>query len=217
MIQNTKLSSRRGTVYFTLIEVVVSLLIMSAIMLIIALTLKTTYNSWAKTSKIAAQTDWKRSIDQVVNTAFKNAIYFTWANDNFAEVMVFNGQQSSLLLPYLHRLNSGDIGGIRFLQLSQEDDKLIARYRDTPVLQWQNNSENDLNKEIIADNVKRVSFLYADVAPEDNSIQLTDTWNNDKNIIPRGIQITIEFENGDKESWFRRTAGSAFMQSKAVR
>ncbi|MHB9138839.1 MAG: PulJ/GspJ family protein [Victivallaceae bacterium] len=210
-------NNRPAYAYFTLLEVVVSLMIMAAIMLTIAITLKTVYNSWAKTSKLAAQSDWRRNIDQVVNTAFKNAVYFTWRNDSFVETMVFDGQQSSLLLPYLHRINAGDVGGIRFLQLYQENDKLIARYRDTPAMQWQNASDNDLNKEIIADNVKRVSFLYADIAPEDNSVHLTDNWNNDKNIIPRGIQITIEFENGYKESWFRRTAGSAFMQNKATR
>jgi len=215
MIKRNK--NRPVYAYFTLLEVVVSVMIMGAIMMTVAITLRTVYNSWAKTSKLAAQTDWRRNIDQVVNTAFKNAVYFTWRNDNFVETMVFDGRQSSLLLPYLHRINSGDVGGIRFLQLYQENDKLVARYRDTPVLQWQNTPDDDLNKEIIVGNVKRVSFLYADVAPEDNSVHLTDTWNNDKNIIPRGIQLTIEFENGDKESWFRRTAGSAFMQSKTVR
>ncbi len=96
------------------------------------------------------------------------------------------------------------------MKLSVENGELIALYRHTPILYWLNEDlESTCRKEVIASDVENISFLYAD--REENSIIWSDDWDEEteKNI-PLGIQMTIEFKNGRKTSWLRRTAGSSF-------
>ncbi|MFA7231085.1 MAG: hypothetical protein WC071_07415 [Victivallaceae bacterium] len=197
---------------FTLIEVVVALGIMLVIAAMIGLVLTTSYRAWERVNRMDALFRQKQNIDRIVNTAFKNAIPFSWKNDNLKEELVFKGESSMLLLAYLHRIGASDRSGIRFVQLRLEDNKLIAEYRDTPILPWREPASSEVTKEVIVSQVKEISFLYADILPENNSVQLMDSWDNKKTYIPRGIQITIEFEDGSKESWFRRTAASGYMQ-----
>ena len=123
---------------------------------------------------------------------------------------MFKGDSNELVLAYLHRITNVKKGGIRFIKLSLEDGKLIAYYRHTPILYWLNEDlASTCQKEVIAKNVENVSFLYADKS--ENGITWCDDWNEEleKNI-PLGIQITVEFKNGRKISWLRRTAGSSF-------
>jgi prepilin-type N-terminal cleavage/methylation domain-containing protein len=203
--------------HFTLLEIIVALSILAVISLIVGLTLRASASTWMKTSQLAAKQEWRKNIDQIVNNSFKNAVFFTWRNEKLADIIIFSGKPSSVLLTYLHRINTNDSSGIRFIQLLKEDDKLIAKYRDTPILPWEETNDIGVNREIILEKIKNVSFLYADISIEDNSVKFVDNWDTRKNYIPKGIQITVEFENGDKESWFRRTAGSGYLQQKVLR
>jgi hypothetical protein len=64
-------------------------------------------------------------------------------------------------------------------------------------------------KEVIAQDVENISFLYAD--RDENGITWVNDWNEEieKNI-PLAIQMTIKFKDGRKVSWLRRTAGNSF-------
>jgi type II secretion system protein J len=195
---------------FTLIEVVLALGIFAVISLLIATTLFTMQRSWSRIRKQSKRLKAYQTIDRVVDYAVRNAVPFKWQDKNLKNRLVFKGDSNEVVLAYLHRVTNVKKGGIRFIKLSLENGELIALYRHTPILYWLNEDlESICQKEVIARDVESISFLYAD--REENGIAWSDDWDEEteKNI-PLGIQMTIEFKNGRKASWLRRTAGSSF-------
>lgn len=205
--------SSRKIQQFTLFEVIIAIAVFAMVATASALVLQSMQRSWQKVSQKSIRLRQKQVIDQVVNTAFKNAIPFSWKDDNFKKRLVFDGRPDSVILGYLHRINAHEQSGIRFLKLFLEDDKLIALYRNTPILPWLEN-EDGVTREILAEKVERISFLYADINPDTNAVLLGDEWDPENtSYIPLGIQIKIEWQDGSSDVWFRRTAGAGYCLS----
>ena len=195
---------------FTLLEVVLAVAIFSVASLLIVATLFSMQRSWSRIKRQAGQLKTYQGIDRVVDYAVRNSVPFKWRDSGLKDRLIFKGDSDELILAYLHRVTNIKQGGIRFIKLFVENGKLIAFYRHTPILYWLNeNLESTCQKEVIADGVENISFLYAD--REANGITWSDDWNEEieKNI-PLGIQMTIKFKDGRKISWLRRTAGSSF-------
>ena len=73
-----------------------------------------------------------------------------------------------------------------------------------------------MKQEVLAENVKAISFLYASL--EDDEIVWNDEWEDydrtrlvdnpsDILLIPPAVQLTVEWNDGGKEVWLRRTSG----------
>ena len=199
--------------YFTLIELISAAAIMAMIAVTIGLMLNTVYRSWRRAEVVHNRLSEKLRIDAIVNTSFKNAVPFNWKTPDLKNSLVFTGASDHLLLACLHRVIPGENAGIRFLKLYRENDKLIAAYQGTPILGWDESPGDSLRTEVIASGIGNISFLYADLDKLNGSVQLSNQWEYDKDYIPKGIQLTIEWKNGEKESWFRRTAGNGYLQS----
>jgi len=199
--------------YFTLIELVAAAAIMAMIAVTIGLVLTTVYRSWRHADIVHNRLSEKLRIDAIVDTAFKNAVPFNWKTPDLKNTLIFIGGSNYLMLTCLHRVTPGENAGIRFLKLYREDDKLIAAYQITPILSWDEAPGDSLRTEVIAGGIASISFLYADLDKMNGSVQLLSQWDDSKDYIPQGIQLTIEWKNGEKESWFRRTAGNGYLQS----
>jgi hypothetical protein len=198
---------------FTLIELIAAAAILTMIAATIGLVLSTVYNSWRRADAGYDRLSEKLRIDAIVNTAFKNAVPFNWKTPDLKNTLLFTGAPDHLLLTCLHRVVPGESAGIRFLKLFREDDRLIAAYQDTPILNWNDAPGDNLRTEVIVKGIANISFLYADIDKLNGSVQLFNQWDETKDYIPQGIQLTIEWKNGEKESWFRRTAGNGHLQS----
>ena len=198
---------------FTLIELIAAAAILTMIAVTIGLVLSTVYNSWRRADAGHDRLSEKLRIDAIVNTAFKNAVPFNWKTPDLKNTLLFTGASDHLLLACLHRVTPDENAGIRFLKLYREDDKLIAAYQGTPILSWDEAPGDNLRTEVIVKGIANISFLYADIDKLNGSVQLFNQWDDNKDYVPQGIQITIEWKNGEKESWFRRTAGNGYLQS----
>jgi type II secretory pathway component PulJ len=195
---------------FTLIEVVIALGIFAVVSLLIATTFFTMQRSWIRIKKQTKSLNAYQTIDRVVDYAFRNAVPFKWRDKNLKDSLVFKGDSNEVTLAYLHRVTNIKKGGIRFMKLVEENDNLVAYYRHTPILYWLNEDlGSTCQKEVIAQDVENISFLYAD--RDENGITWVNDWNEEieKNI-PLAIQMTIKFKDGRKVSWLRRTAGNSF-------
>jgi hypothetical protein len=198
--------------YFTLIEVMLAVVIFLMVVSIAVMALSSTERTLRKVNRVNDRLAIRQAIDRLVNRAFKNAINFTWQDDDFKSQLVFSGEAHELLIPYLHRIDPTRRSGIRFLKLLQEDDKLIALYSSSPLLPWQDIPEQ-VNREVITSGIKSLSFLYANIDPHTQQVNLLETWdNNSTPYIPLGIQLEIEWSNGERDVWFRRTAGAGYRQ-----
>lgn len=195
---------------FTLIEMVVSLGILLMILTISAMALSIVQKTWKSTADREASLKQYRTIDLIVDVAFRNAIPFYWRDRNNKEVMIFSGEPDAVTLAYLHRINDRREGGIRFLRLFRQNRRLIAEYRKLPFL-YDGAEEFEFEREVIAENVTGLSFIYAD--RRDDRLEWLESWDAEqmKNL-PLAIQMEVRFSDGTQQNWLRRTAGSGQFQ-----
>lgn len=195
---------------FTLIEMVVSLGILLMILTISAMALSVVQRTWKSTADREASLKQYRTIDLIVDVAFRNAIPFYWRDRNNKEVMIFSGEPDAVTLAYLHRINDRREGGIRFLRLFRQNRRLIAEYRKLPFL-YDGAEEFEFEREVIAENVTDLSFIYAD--RRDDRLEWLESWDAEqmKNL-PLAIQMEVRFSDGTQQNWLRRTAGNGQFQ-----
>ncbi len=202
---------------FTLLEMIISMFIFSIVVLIIATGIFSIEKTWNVVTKKSEQLNTLRTLDQIFSGSIRNAIPFTWPNTNFVEQSIFVGNSNSVTFAYLHRIISGDQGGIRFITFSlDENGRLIAGYKKTPILTWNNSTQENILTEVIATDISSISFLYASI-DQQNNLTWVNQWNTNNPNIPAAIQIEIDFKNGEKERWLRRTAGSGKYESYGQR
>ncbi|OGV33647.1 MAG: hypothetical protein A2020_11175 [Lentisphaerae bacterium GWF2_45_14] len=201
---------------FTLLEMLLATAIFCMIVLTLTSGLMIIRRTWEKTSKYSNQIELLVKLERFFDSAFRNAVPFTWKDTENKDTQIFTGERNSIIFAYFHRTTVPAQGAIRFVSIYQDNDKLVALWSNTPILRWAKVSASQENAEILCNNVKSVSFLYAD--KDDDEIIWTDDWDEENNEnIPLAIQIKIEWTDGVSEQWLRRTAGSGTFESFHVR
>lgn len=196
---------------FTLVEVVAALGILCLVAMLTAGILQSVQQLWGNIQECGNELETLQNIDRIADYAMKNMVPFRWRDPDGRERQVFCGNSDSIIFAHLHRSVGPDSGGIRFIELRIEDKRLVARYRQTPILHWLGEpvGDSDVAKEVVADKIASLSFEYAD--REGDEIVWREDWNEEeKKQIPLAILMKIRFENGTEEQWLRRSAGSSW-------
>jgi type II secretory pathway component PulJ len=201
--------------YFTLLELVLATTVLMMIMVSVAMAFTGIYRTWAKMVKLHDKITNLLLVDRIADGPMRNAVPFSWKDQNKKDRFIFKGDPSELVFSYFHRINEPEQGGLRFLILRVENGALVAEHRKTPILWWENDNSN-LDKEIIMESLRSISFLYADL--KGGEIIWLEDWDeeNAKNI-PLAVQMRLEWDDGTQEVWLRRTAGSGFRETHGVR
>ena len=199
--------------HFTLVEVVVAMAILVVVGTLIGTASVMFYKAYVRSTEHTERMKEYVAIDQVMDQCVRNAIPFQWRDENEKKNRyIFQGDQDMVIFAALRRSHTNDKGALIFVRLRLVDDNLVAEYSSYPLLPWEL-AEDDMperyTREILTRNVQAISFLYAE-RDSDGNIEFLDEWiEDDHNGIPLAIQIEIEWKNGHKERWLRRTAGSA--------
>lgn len=204
---------------FTLVELIAAMAIMIFVALIIGTASMTFYNAWRRTTRTAAVLKTRQSIDRIMDTCVKNMIVFQWYDDTESRnKVIFQGEADSLHFTTLRRSYRGDRGALLFVRLKVENDQLIAEYSPYPRPHWEDEGKYTWEREVIADKVRSIRFLYArknsndeiewDEQWEEYDSQTLDT-NSNATTIPLAVQMTVEWLDGTTEVWLRRAAGTA--------
>ncbi len=207
--------------YFTLLELVLATAIFAVLMVTCGLGLLAIQQSWKKIHFHSDRLKSILAIDRVVELSFRNIVPFTWpTKDTKTENSIFVGDSDKILFGTMHRINKGDSNALRFIRLYAQDGKLVAEYRNTPITK-DNKEDAGIQTEILATGISAVSFLYLSY-DESNALAWIEDWDEEKNklnkvLLPVGVQMTVQWENGDSHSWLRRTAGSGKTQSLGIR
>lgn len=193
---------------YTLLEMVVATAILAILISTAILGVSAIQKAWKKSFLYTERLKKLLIIDRVVDSTIRNAVPFQWRDDNMRRMEIFRGDTDKVSFAAMHRITKADNSAIRFISFHVENGDLIASYRKTPVLPW-NEDDTGIQKEVLSEGVEKISFLYADI-DGDKKVEWLEDWDeeNNKNI-PMAIQITIYWKDGFQNSWLRRTAGSS--------
>jgi type II secretory pathway component PulJ len=195
---------------FTLIELVVAMAIMIVVALIIATAGHTFYNAYTRSLKASDKLKTYMAIDRIWDTCVRNMVPFKWKDDENVSRFIFEGTEDTLLFTALRRAHGDDPNGLIFIKLEVENSKLIARSSFYPMRFWLEDEVTDqkIEKEVIAEKVKAITFEYAETGSEDTGIEWLETWEEEEHAaIPLAVRMKVEFLDGTVEYWLRRTAG----------
>ena len=210
-VRNKKRRNRRSA--FTLMELVVAIGIMLAVAGILAMASQAFMRALASSERISAELQVNLNIDQVMDNCGRNMIPFNWetTDENDDTFQVFMGERDMIHFTTLRR-SYDDVGGNLFfirIYLDDRTDELVAEYSKFPRPPWLEDNDDTLpyDREVLATNVDRISFLYA--GAYDGRVEWLQEWDRESyDFIPLAIQMTVEWKNGRKEQWLRRTAAS---------
>ncbi len=194
--------------HFTLVELVCAMLVMMVVALVIGTAGSSFYNGYRRSNEAVAKLKERMAIDRVWDAALVNMVPFKWKDDNNETRYVFEGKNDELLLTTLRRVYGNDPSALTFIRFKVEDEKLIAIYSNYPILPWEEDEPSAVTQtEVIAENVSHISFQYAEQA-EANEIEWFEEWEEEEHTnLPLAIRMTVEWKNGTKEYWLRRTCG----------
>ena len=202
---------------FTLVELIAATAVLALIGSASAAALVGFQQSHDKVATLSERLERNRKLDKVAEL-MTNMIPFFWKDetDDNQEHLVFDGMEDELYFTAMRLPDSQGRGAFIFVRLYINDDNALAcDYKDTPLLPWlESEEQSNIKTVILAENVASLTFTYADYDDEDE-IEWLEVWDQDDDEyldrLPAAVGFTVEFENGEKLSYLRRTAGlSAF-------
>ena len=192
---------------FTLIEMILAVSILMLVFLAAGTGLMIVQQTWIKSQNRSDQLKRLILIDKIVNANFTNIIPFEWRDEQLSRKEIFLGNPEKVIFATTHPVNIARAGAIRFVAIYVENNCLVVSYSNTPLLNWDENVTPQ-SREIISEGVSKVEFLYADFDNEKKLIWEND-WDEEKRRnIPLAIQMTVNWEDGARISWLKRTAGA---------
>ena len=202
---------------FTLVELLAAMSILLLVGSASAAALFSYQQNHRKVAALAARLERNRKLDKVAEL-MTNTIPFTWNTGNEdGRTLVFDGAADELFFTAMRLPDSQGRGAFVFVRLHINDEKqLVCDYSTTPMVPWDDDKDPPANMKtaVLADNVETLTCIYGDYDDNDE-IEWLEVWDQEdddyKNRLPVALGFTIEFANGEKLSYLRRTAGiSAF-------
>lgn len=205
---------------FTLIELVVAMAIMIVVALIIATASSTFYNAYSRSLRATKKLKTYMAIDRIWDTCVRNMVPFKWKDEENVSRFIFEGTEDTLLFTALRRAHGDDPNGLIFIKLEVVNSKLIAHSSFYPMRFWLEDEVTDqkIEKEILAEDVKEITFEYAEMNQDGDAIEWLETWEEDEHAaIPLAVRMKVEWNDGTVEYWLRRTAGVDFRSTFGYR
>jgi prepilin-type N-terminal cleavage/methylation domain-containing protein len=193
---------------FTLLELLIALVILGLLTAVLMGAVNAITGSWGRLLREEERFAELLLLDRTLDQILVNALPFMWRDEELKLLPAFAGEPHRMRLAYRHRLNSTADGAIRFVALELDRGSLKAYSMERPFLDW-SRPTSAWHETLLAHGVKAVRFLYADWNPGDKRLEWSPDWDRERQEIPLGIQVTVEWEDGRVESWLRRTAGNS--------
>ena len=204
---------------FTLVELIAAMAIMVFVALIIGTASAAFYNAWKRSARIIDHLKVRQNIDRVMDVCVRNMIPFSWKDEDNIERVVFEGGKEEMFFTARRRAADGENSAFLFIRLKvNADQQLIAEYHPLPRFPWMEDGKYEMKTEVLAENIMSVSFLYA--SREEDEIVWNEDWEeydpeklqeqqSDILLIPLAVQMNVEWKDGTREVWLRRTAGAS--------
>lgn len=196
---------------FTLIEVVVAIAILVVVAGLIGVIGASFYNGYDRSLRVTAKLKTMMAIDNLMDTHIRNMVPFEWKDGEGTSRLLFDGEENRIFFTTLRRNYGSRPGALLFIRVFVEDEKLVAEYSPYPRFPWVDEEDESMpwTREIIAENVRQVTFSYAEESAEDeNAVEFLDEYREGEyTALPLAVLMKIEFTDGSSEQWLRRAAG----------
>ncbi len=140
---------------FTIIELILSLSILSVIVLLIGSSFRLGMNAWEKGSAETHETQRLRVLSGIMSQNLKSAYPFKIKIDR-EEVIMFNGKKDSLL--FVTALADYTIGGFKWIRFSYDDESLMYKEGILPDKKVIEKVTGD--EELVESDIKEFEFQY---------------------------------------------------------
>ena len=192
---------------FTLLELTLSLLILAVLVAMLFMTSRSIADSWERMTAEKNRFSELLALDRTLDSILSNTVPFEWRDEDNVSQLVFLGQPDRMGVVYQHRVSDRHSGGLRFVHLSVQDDKLVALHQTRPLLDVDAPGDN-ARSSVLAEGVDRIECWYGDM-DERGRIQWLDSWETDESrkVPPMALRLDVFWLDGRHESWLRRTSG----------
>lgn len=196
---------------FTLIEVVVAIAILVVVTGLIGVIGASFYNGYERSVRVTDKLKTLMAIDNLMDTHIRNMVPFEWKDEEGNDCLLFDGEENRIFFSTLRRNYGNRPGALLFIRVFVEDEKLVADYSPYPRFPWAEEGDETmpLTREIIAENVRQVTFNYVDESAESSDAVdfLEEYREGDYTALPLAVMMKVEFTDGSTEQWLRRVAG----------
>lgn len=202
--------------FFTLVELVAALTVAGFVVLITGTAAMSFWKTWEASTGLTSRLEEYRKIDTVMDTLVRNAVPFNWTdregNNDTSSDLLFDGREDSLFFTSIRRAYAGSEGSLLFVRIRLEEGDLVADCALYPRFPWLEDQEDEdmpWTREVLAQKVQSVTFLYADRNDSGELVWEEEEWDREvKKYLPLAVRMTVVWEDGSQESWLRRTAAS---------
>ncbi len=168
---------------FTLVELIVSLTILSLVTVLIGSGFKLAINSWSKGENETEWTQKLRVLSGMFSQQLKSAYPYKAELDG-EEVVLFKGNTDSIT--FVTALSGRSFGGFKWVRYSYKDDALVYKEGILPDKELERVLEGD--EEIVDPDIEEIKFEYF----SDEEDSWMDTWEPGESL-PGAVRVSIMY------------------------
>jgi len=170
---------------FTILELIVSITILTLVLLIIGQGFRIGINSWEKGEAETVETQQLRILSGMLTQQLKSFyLYRMKQDDDVQESIVFQGEKDSIL--FVTTLADSSFGGLKWVRYSYDEGILYYKEGLLPDKDLLDNIEGD--EEVLASDIEEVLFEYYVSHDE----EWNDSWENEDSI-PDAVRVKLSY------------------------
>jgi type II secretory pathway component PulJ len=178
-------TARASEAGFTILELIVSLVLMTFVALIIGQGFRIGVNSWDKGEEETLETQKLRILSGMLSQQLKSFyLYKTMLDDDRSNTVLFKGEDDSIL--FVTSLTDVSAGGLKWVRYSYKDGVLYYKEGLLPDKEVMDNLEGD--EEILDADIGEVLFEYYG-RHED---EWNDSWDTEDSI-PDAVRVKLSY------------------------
>ncbi|RJQ50338.1 MAG: prepilin-type N-terminal cleavage/methylation domain-containing protein [Nitrospiraceae bacterium] len=181
--QKSEVKSRKLKDGFTLLEVVISITILSLITLIIGSAFRLGIQAWEKGEKETGETQRLRVLSSLLSQQVASAFPYKMKVDDDEPVVLFKGEEDSLL--FVTTVTDSFYGGFKWVKYSYKDGSMLYKEGLLPDKKLKEKIKGD--DETIDSDIEEVKFTYLSKSGE-----WEDSWDDEKKL-PAAVRVKISY------------------------
>jgi len=180
---------------FTLVEIMITLTLLSMILILLFGSLHTANLNWQTGAQKIEKNDETRHVGQFIRKLITQAVPLMWINQD-GQRLVFRGDQEELIFTSTLPAHRGG-GGLYVITLKTAETDgskgldLLYRRASPESYPLESGSIDDQTRVPLADDIEKIEFSYYGQAERDDELRWHNNWQNDETL-PKLVRLKIQ-------------------------